>query len=578
MLPNFGSIFYLAILENNLKAFFYISLVFYISQSKIPTMRRFVVILILFSLSSCLKNMKTSVDLIVTDATIYKVDKAFDTAQAMAIKNGKIVGIGSNAQIQNNFQSDKNVDAKGKFIYPGLIDAHCHFYGFGLSLQEVDLRGTKSMEEVIQRIQAFQKEKKSNFIVGNGWDQNDWSVKEFPSKAILDKYFPDIPVVLNRVDGHAIIVNSKVLALAGITKDTKALGGQIEIKDGEPTGILIDNPMELVFNIIPKPSRKTQIAALLDAEKVMFDYGLTTVNDAGLDPDVINLMDSLQKAKAMKLNVYAMVTANQKNIDLYLKKGIYKTDNLDVRSFKMYGDGALGSRGACLHKAYSDMPKQFGALLSSITQLKSVAQQIANSDFQLNSHAIGDSANTVLLKIYKEALTGKKDRRWKIEHAQVLREQDFDYFKTGVIPSVQPTHATSDMYWAGDRLGKDRLKNAYAYKKLLDKAGVIALGTDFPVEEVNPMLTFHAAVARKDSKGYPKGGFQMENALTREETLKGMTIWAAYSNFEEKEKGSLEVGKWADFVIFDRDIMKIIDSEILEMKASRTYIKGVKVK
>lgn len=578
MLPNFGSIFYLAILENNLRAFFYISLVFYISQSKIPTMRRFVVILILFSLSSCLKNMKTSVDLIVTDATIYKVDKAFDTAQAMAIKNGKIVGIGSNAQIQNNFQSDKNVDAKGKFIYPGLIDAHCHFYGFGLSLQEVDLRGTKSMIEVIQRIQAFQKEKKSNFIVGNGWDQNDWSVKEFPSKAILDKYFPDIPVVLNRVDGHAIIVNSKVLALAGITKHTKAVGGQIEIKDGEPTGILIDNPMELVFNIIPKPSRKTQIAALLDAEKVMFDYGLTTVNDAGLDPDIINLMDSLQKAKAMKLNVYAMVTANQKNIDLYLKKGIYKTDNLDVRSFKMYGDGALGSRGACLHKAYSDMPKQFGALLSSITQLKSVAQQIANSDFQLNSHAIGDSANTVLLKIYKEALTGKKDRRWKIEHAQVLREQDFDYFKMGIIPSVQPTHATSDMYWAVDRLGKDRLKNAYAYKKLLDKVGVIALGTDFPVEEVNPMLTFHAAVARKDSKGYPKGGFQMENALTREETLKGMTIWAAYSNFEEKEKGSLEVGKWADFVIFDRDIMKIIDSEILEMKVSRTYIKGVKVK
>tara|TARA_R110000868_G_scaffold98253_1_gene270289 strand:- start:2490 stop:4115 length:1626 start_codon:yes stop_codon:yes gene_type:complete len=541
-------------------------------------MKRFVVVLILFSLSSCLKNSKTSVDLIVTDATIYKVDKAFGTAQAMAIKNGKIVAIGLNAEIENNYQSDKNIDAKGKYIYPGLIDAHCHFYGFGLSLQEVDLRGTKSMEEVIQRIQAFQKEKKSNFIVGNGWDQNDWKIKEFPSKAILDKYFPEIPVVLNRVDGHAIIVNSKVLTLAGITKDTKAVGGQIEIKDGVPTGILIDNPMELVFNIIPKPSRKIQIAALLDAEKVMFDYGLTTVNDAGLDPDIINLMDSLQKAKAMKLNVYAMVTANQKNIDLYLKKGIYKTDNLDVRSFKMYGDGALGSRGACLHKGYSDMPKQFGALLSSITQLKSVAQQIANSDFQLNSHAIGDSANTVLLKIYKEALTGKKDRRWKIEHAQVLREQDFDYFKTGIIPSVQPTHATSDMYWAGDRLGKDRLKNAYAYKKLLNMAGVIALGTDFPVEEVNPMLTFHAAVARKDSKGYPKGGFQMENALTREETLKGMTIWAAYSNFEEKEKGSLEVGKWADFVIFDRDIMKIIDSEILEMKASRTYIKGIKVK
>jgi hypothetical protein len=506
------------------------------------------------------------------------VDKAFGKATSMAVSDGKIIEIGSDDEISNAFDSNNIIQAKGKFIYPGLIDAHCHFYSFGLSLQEVDLRGTKSMEDVVARIQAFQKEKKADFIVGNGWDQNDWKIKEFPSKVILDKYFPNIPVVLNRVDGHAIIVNSRALALAGITKDTKAVGGQIEIKNGEPTGILIDNPMELVFKIIPKPSRKKQIAAILDAEKVMFDYGLTTVNDAGLDPDVINLMDSLQKAKAMNLNVYAMISANQKNIDLYLKKGIYKTDNLDVRSFKMYGDGALGSRGACLHKPYSDMPNQYGALLSPISKLRSVAQQIANSDFQLNSHAIGDSANTVLLKIYKEALTGKKDRRWKIEHAQILREQDFDYFKSGIIPSVQPTHATSDMYWAGERLGKNRLKNAYAYKKLLKKAGIVALGTDFPVEEVNPMLTFHAAVARKDSKGYPRGGFQMENALTREETLRGMTIWAAYSNFEEKEKGSLEVGKWADFVIYDKDIMKIMESEILNMKPSNTYLKGVKVK
>jgi len=516
--------------------------------------------------------------MIITDATIYKVDKSFDTATAMAITDGKIVAIGSDSEITAEYKSDNKVDADGKFIYPGLIDAHCHFYGYGLSLQEVDLRGTKSMEEIVSRIQKFQKVKKLDFIVGNGWDQNDWTVKEYPSKAILDKYFPNIPVVLNRVDGHAIIVNSKALSLAGITKDTKFTGGQIEIKDGEPTGILVDNPMELVFKIIPKPNRKTQIAALLDAEKIMFQYGLTTVNDAGLDPDIIELMDSLQKAKVMKLNVYAMVAANKKNIDLYLKKGIYKTDNLNVRSFKMYGDGALGSRGACLHKEYSDMPKQFGALLAPIADMKVIANQIANSDFQLNSHAIGDSANTVLLKIYKEALIGKKDRRWKIEHAQVLREQDFNYFTTGIIPSVQPTHATSDMYWAGDRLGKDRLKNAYAYKKLLKKAGVIALGTDFPVEEVNPMLTFHSAVARKDSKGYPRGGFQMENALSREETLRGMTIWAAYSNFEEKEKGSLEVGKWADFVIFDKDIIKIEESELLNMKPVNTYLKGQKVK
>jgi hypothetical protein len=537
-------------------------------------MKSVTLLLSLFLLISCDQKNKISVDTIITNATIYTVNKNFGTASAMAIKDGKIVAIGADDEITNAYESENRIEAKGKFIYPGLIDAHCHFYGFGLTLQEVDLRGTKSMAEVIMRIKAFQKEKKPEFIVGNGWDQNDWEVKKYPTKEALDAEFPDVPVVLNRIDGHAIIVNSKALKLARITKNTKAVGGQIEMANGEPTGILIDNPMDLIYKIIPKPSRKTQIAALLDAEKVMFDYGLTTVNDAGLDPEIIDLIDSLQKAKVMKINVYAMITANQKNIDLYLKKGTYKTDNLDVRSFKMYGDGALGSRGACLHKAYSDMPKQFGALLSPISELKSVAKQIAASPFQLNTHAIGDSANTVLLKIYKEVLTGKKDRRWKIEHAQVLREEDFDYFKLGIIPSVQPTHATSDMYWAGERLGKDRLKNAYAYKKLLQKAGIIALGTDFPVEEVNPMLTFHAAVARKDSKDYPKGGFQMENALSREETLRGMTIWAAYSNFEEKEKGSLEVGKWADFVIYDQDLMKVEESQIVKIKPTHTYLKG----
>nr|WP_315177229.1 amidohydrolase [uncultured Flavobacterium sp.] len=534
--------------------------------------------LALFLLISCDQKDKISVDTIITDATIYSINNSFEKASAMAIDKGKIVAIGTNREIAKQYESKNTIEAEGKFIYPGLIDAHCHFYSYGLSLQEADLRGTKSMDEIITRLKAFQKDKNPTFIVGNGWDQNDWKIKKYPTKAELDAAFPDIPVVLNRVDGHAIIVNSKALKLAGITKNTKAVGGQIEIVNGEPTGILVDNPMELVFKIIPKPTRKIQIAALLDAEKVMFDYGLTTINDAGLDPDVIHLMDSLQKAKLMKLNVYAMITANQKNIDLYLKKGIYKTDNLNVRSFKMYGDGALGSRGACMHKPYSDKPDQYGALLAPVTELKEVARQIAASDFQLNTHAIGDSANTVILKIYRQVLEGTKDRRWKIEHAQVLREADFDYFKFGIIPSVQPTHATSDMYWAGDRLGKERLKNAYAYKKLLQKAGMVALGTDFPVEEVNPMLTFHAAVARKDSKEYPKGGFQMENALTRAETLRGMTIWAAYSNFEEKEKGSLEVGKWADFVMYDQDLMKVEENKIVKMKPTSTYLKGKKVK
>lgn len=275
-------------------------------------------------LMSCSNKNKIEVDTIVTDATIYTVNEAFATATAMAIDNGKIVAIGSDSEITGKYESKNTVEADGKFIYPGLYDAHCHFYNFGLTLQEVDLRGTKSMDEIVSRLQAFQKKKNPAFIVGNGWDQNDWAVKKYPTKADLDKAFPDIPVVLNRVDGHAIIVNSKALQLAGITKDTNADGGQIELANGEPTGILVDNPMELVFKIIPKPTRKIQIAALLDAEKVMFEHGLTTVNDAGLDPDVIHLIDSLQKAKLLKLNVYAMITANQKNIDLYLKKEFIK--------------------------------------------------------------------------------------------------------------------------------------------------------------------------------------------------------------------------------------------------------------
>lgn len=541
-------------------------------------MRYFSLLFVLFLFISCDQKNKIFVETIITDAKIYTVNNSFEIAGSMAIDNGKIVAIGSINAIAKKYESNNTINLKGKFIYPGLIDAHCHFYNFGLSLQEADLRGTKSMDEIIARLRAFQKDKNPTFIVGNGWDQNDWKVKKYPTKADLDIEFPNIPVVLNRVDGHAIIANSKALKLAGITKDTKAVGGQIEISNGEPTGVLVDNPMELVFKIIPKPTRKIQIAAILDAEKVMFNYGLTTVNDAGLDPGVIHLIDSLQKANVMKLNVYAMVTANQKNIDLYLKKGIYKTDNLNVCSFKMYGDGALGSRGACMHKPYSDKPSQYGALLAPISGLNGVARQIAKSKFQLNTHAIGDSANTVILRIYKEVLKGTKDRRWKIEHAQVLREADFEYFKFGIIPSVQPTHATSDMYWAEDRLGKERIKNAYAYKKLLQKGGMVALGTDFPVEEVNPMLTFHASVARKDSKEFPKGGFQIENALTRVETLKGMTIWAAFSNFEEKEKGSLEVGKWADFVIFDEDLMNVEENKIVKLKPTNTYLKGRKVK
>lgn len=521
---------------------------------------------------------KQEADLIITNGKVYTVNEKFQTAEAFAVVHGKIAAIGKTSEIIKKYSSKTLINAKGKFIYPGFYDAHAHFYSFGSNLQRVDLRGTKSFDDVIEKVKAFQKENKVNYIQGRGWDQNDWAVKDFPTKELLDYHFPNTPVALTRIDGHALLANSKALALAGITPKTKVEGGEIELKNGVMTGIVIDNPMELVYNSIPKPTRQNQIQALKAAETVMFDYGLTTINEAGLERETIDLIDSLQQEGQLNINIYAMVAASQENVDYYTQLGIYKTDKLNVRSFKFMGDGALGSRGACLHKAYSDKPKHFGALLSPLRDIRQIAQQIADSEFQMNSHAIGDSTNTVLLKIYKDVLQGKTDRRWKIEHAQIMREQDFDFFRYGIIPSVQPTHATSDMYWAAERVGASRMPYSYAYKKMLDNAGLIALGTDFPIEEVNPMFTFYAAVARKDLKQYPEGGFQPENALTREETLKGMTIWAAYSNFEETEKGSLEVGKWADFTIFDSDIMTMDIDAVPYVKPANTYIKGKRVK
>ncbi len=272
-----------------------------------------------------------------------------------------------------------------------------------------------------------------------------------------------------------------------------------------------------------------------------------------------------------------MISNTTENLDYYLKNGPFKTERLNVRSFKFYGDGALGSRGAALKEFYSDRPDHYGALLSPVKDFKEIAKRIANSKFQLNAHAIGDSANSLVLKTYDELLKNDENRRWRVEHSQVIDETDFKYFSKNIIPSVQPTHATSDMYWAEDRLGPERIQGAYAYKKLLDQAGIVALGTDFPVEEVSPFYTFHSSVARKDLENFPESGYMMEQALSREETLRGMTIWAAYSNFEEDEKGSIEPGKFADFIILEKNIMKVPEDEIPNIKVLQTWVNGEKV-
>ncbi|RLD77886.1 MAG: amidohydrolase [Bacteroidetes bacterium] len=529
---------------------------------------------LLLSFFSCTD--KQHADFIVTNAKIYTVDESFSMAEAFAITNGKFVGVGTSKEIKSNFKATKEYNAKGKIIYPGLIDAHCHFYGLGLSMQKVDLTGTNSFEEVLEKIKSFQKEKNSNFITGRGWDQNDWKIKEYPTKDKLDKLFPKTPVAVRRIDGHALLANQAALDLAGINKKTKIKGGEIIKKNGNITGVLIDNAMDLVSRIIPKESKNEAIQALKDAERYCFSYGLTTVDDAGLSRETIELIDSLQLANELNIRIYAMVSVSEKNLEHYIENGIFKSDRLNVRSFKVYADGALGSRGAALKKPYSDRDDHFGAMVTDSETLQKIAKAIANSDFQMNTHAIGDSANAFILKTYADVLKSQTNRRWRMEHAQIIAPSDFYYF-TDIIPSIQPTHATSDMYWAEDRLGSERIKNAYAYKKLLEINGKVALGTDFPVEKVNPILTFYAAVARKDTKGYPDGGFEIENGLTREETLKGMTIWAAYANFEENEKGSIEPGKFADFVIFDKDIMKIDLDKIPDIKVEETWLNGERV-
>ncbi|GAK96254.1 hypothetical protein JCM19294_1767 [Nonlabens tegetincola] len=539
-------------------------------------MRRILPLLLAISLIACEK--KQSIDLLITNGTIYTVDDNFSTVEAMAISNGQIIATGDSEDLIEEYESKTILDASGKFIYPGLIDAHCHFFGLGQQAQRVDLMGTTSFEDVIQRVVTFQNENNRDFIIGRGWDQNDWEIKEFPSNEKLNELFPDIPVALTRIDGHAMLANQAALDAAGIDSNTPADGGAIIISDGKLTGVLVDNPMELVEAVYPKPSTQDMVDALLTAQKENFKYGLTTVDDAGLHKDVIEVIDSLQQVGVLKMKMYVMISNTPENLDYYLNKGIVKTDRLNVRSVKFYADGALGSRGAALKEPYSDKHDHYGALLSPISKIKEIASRIAASDYQMNTHAIGDSANYVVLETYKELLNGSSNRRWRIEHAQIVDPNDFNSFnQDNILPSVQPTHATSDMYWAQDRVGAERIKGAYAYKTLLKQSGIVALGTDYPVEQVNPFLTFYAAVARQDTSGYPENGFLPEQSLTREETLRGMTIWAAYSNFEENEKGSLEKGKAADFIITEKNLMTIPLEQIPDFKVNATYINGEKV-
>ncbi|CAI8393914.1 MAG: N-substituted formamide deformylase [uncultured Bacteroidota bacterium] len=520
-------------------------------------------------LSSC----QSKVDLIVHNANVYTLGQNNLKASAFVVDDGKFVDVGGE-ELLEQYTAKKVLDLQELPVYPGFIDSHCHFLSLGLSLNKVDLVGTKSFEDVLDRVKRYATNKELNAITGRGWDQNDWKIKRLPNKEQLDLLFPDIPVALRRIDGHAMLVNQKALDLAGITLDTGVTGGQIVKENGKLTGVLIDAPMQMVTNILPKPSVEDKIKSLQDAEEISFANGLTTVSVAGLDREDIFLIDSLHKTGALTIRVYAMISNSQDNVDYFLKEGPYKTDKLNVRSFKVYADGALGSRGAALKDSYSDLDNHTGAFITSKDSLEALAYKLAASPFQMNTHAIGDAANQVVLEAYNKALVFSDDPRWRVEHAQIIDTNDIKLFNRKILPSVQPTHATSDMYWAEDRLGEDRLYGAYANKALLEQSGRIALGTDFPVEDVNPFKTFYAAVVRKDSEAFPEEGYLPENKLSEIEALKGMTIWGAYANFEDKEKGSIEAGKVADFIILDRDIIKVSEKRILKTRVVATLVDG----
>lgn len=545
---------------------------------KIPSTIKFTLLLLAATAltTSCIKTEKA--DLVVHNALIYSVDEGLNTYQAMAITDGKIIELGAEREIMNRYRADKVVDARTQPIYPGFFDAHSHFLGTASNMAELNLFGIASKEKMIEKLIIFSKTNKRKWLVGRGWDQNIWTDISFPDKAEIDSLFPEIPVYLMRIDGHAALVNQKALNLAGITRETKIEGGEIgKDKSGNLTGIVVDAASAKITSLIPPLPTDILIENIAKVEKECFSLGLTTVTDAGISPEEIALIDSLQTRGKLLLNIYCMIKAGPKALE-FIKNGPIHTNGMSVRAVKLFADGALGSRGALLKKSYSDDPGNYGNFLLNDSIIDLYAKACFDNGFQLCTHCIGDSANAIMLRKYAETLGGITDLRWRIEHAQVVSPSDRHYFSDyAIIPSMQPIAAISDMEWAEDRLGPERIKNAYDLKTLKNELGFLPFGTDFPVDRMSPIENFYAAVFRKNRFGKPDGGYRMEEALTREDALRGITIWPALASFEENEKGSLEPGKKADFVILNRDLMKVSEDEILRTEVIQTFIDGKEV-
>lgn len=517
---------------------------------------------------------KKSADLILTNGHIYLANESFDTASTIIVKDGKILAIG-NDSLLNEYQSKETVNLNGAYVYPGFNDAHCHFSGYAIDKYKLALFGTGSWNEVLSRIVDYNKTNKRVWIEGRGWDQNDWKIKEFPTKKDLDSLFPNTPIYLVRIDGHAALCNQKALDIAAISINSTVEGGEFLKQDGELTGILIDKAMDLVKSKIPLRTEDEIIDDLIQAQHDCFALGLTSVTDCGVTKSVYQTIEKAYQKKALHIRNSIMLASDQETKNAYIGQTIPSTPYLHVIGFKLYADGALGSRGASLINDYHDRHGHRGLDLLNRDSLQAWANDIIKTDYQLCTHAIGDQANRTVLQVYANVLKSKNDRRWRIEHAQVVAPSDRHFFgEYSIIPSVQPTHATSDMYWAEQRLGSSRIESAYAYQSLLQQNNYIPLGTDFPVEEINPLATFCAAVFRQNKNQWPEEGFQKKEALTRREALLGMTLWAAKAAREEHYKGSLEKGKVADMVIMNCNLMTANLPEIYDAPIVATYVNG----
>jgi predicted amidohydrolase YtcJ len=523
-------------------------------------------------------------DLIVINARIYTVDEGRPVADAMAVRGGRVVFVGSQrgALVLRGPQTNV-LDAAGATIIPGIADAHAHLISLGFVLSQVDLVGTQSYDEVITRVAARARQlPPGTWILGHGWDQNDWPDTRLPTHEALSRAVPDHPVSLSRIDGHALLVNAAAMRIANATASTRdPAGGRLERgAGGAPTGVFVDNAMDIIESHIPAPTHDQMRDATLAAVREANRFGLTSVHDAGVPPEVIDIYEELARAGQYSLRNYVMVRGDDSTLAKYFRRGPQSAlydGHLWIRSIKLVADGAMGSRGAALLDPFTDDPGNRGLLLEPPGRIQDVAVRALRNGFQLNVHAIGDRANRIVLDAFEAALkqVPTADHRFRVEHVQLLNYADVPRFaKLDVIPSMQTSHATSDMYWTPNRIGYARTLGSYVWRSLLNTGVVIANGTDFPVEEVDPLRTFHSAVTRQDENNWPAGGWFPDQRMTREEALKSMTIWAAYAAFQERDLGSLTPGKYADFVILDRDIMRVAAEDILGAHVLATYIGG----